>query len=126
MTRTKIVAILLTLALLLTVATPALAGRNGSASDRDLATTPAQAQGPTDPAELESFLDSLLAQQMAEDHIVGAAVAVVKDGQLFFAKGYGYADLENSIPVDPEQTVFRKCDHPGPRQRDIGHGITLG
>ncbi len=23
------------------------------------------------------------------------------------AKGYGYADLENSVPVDPELTVFR-------------------
>ena len=42
-----------------------------------------------------------------EHHIPGAAVSVVKDGRLFFAKGYGYADLENGIPVDPEQTVFR-------------------
>jgi CubicO group peptidase (beta-lactamase class C family) len=31
---------------------------------------------------------------------------VVKNGKLFFAKGYGYADLENKIPVDPEQTIF--------------------
>lgn len=106
MTPTKIVAILLTLALLLTVATPALAGRNGSAADRAVVTTPAQAQGPTDPAEMESFLDGLFAKDMAERHIAGAAVAVVKDGQLFFAKGYGYADVENKIPVNPEQTVF--------------------
>jgi CubicO group peptidase (beta-lactamase class C family) len=33
--------------------------------------------------------------------------SVVKDGKLFFAKGYGYADLENNIPVDPEKTIFR-------------------
>ncbi|NIU59138.1 MAG: serine hydrolase, partial [Phycisphaerae bacterium] len=32
--------------------------------------------------------------------------SVVKDGELFFAKGYGYADLEKDIPVDPEQTIF--------------------
>lgn len=107
MTRTKIVAILLTLALLLTVATPALAGRNGSAADPEVVRTPAQAPGPTDPTEMESFLDGLFAKDMAERHIAGAAVAVVKDGQLFFAKGYGYADLENKIPVDAEQTVFR-------------------
>jgi CubicO group peptidase (beta-lactamase class C family) len=44
---------------------------------------------------------------MEEYHIAGAAVAVVKDGKLFFAKGYGYADVENGIPVDPEQTIFR-------------------
>ena len=44
---------------------------------------------------------------MAKRHIAGAAVAVVKDSKLFFAKGYGDADLEKGIPVDPEQTVFR-------------------
>jgi hypothetical protein len=44
---------------------------------------------------------------MEEHGIAGAAVSVVKDGQLFFAKGYGYADIENGIPVDPEQTIFR-------------------
>ena len=66
-----------------------------------------QGQGPTDPAEMESFLDDLIGKQMKENHIAGAAVSVVKDGKLFFAKGYGYADLENRIPVDPEQTLFR-------------------
>jgi CubicO group peptidase (beta-lactamase class C family) len=44
---------------------------------------------------------------MEKHHIAGAAVSVVKDGKLFFAKGYGDADLERGIPVDPEQTVFR-------------------
>ncbi|HSL24775.1 MAG TPA: serine hydrolase domain-containing protein, partial [Acidimicrobiia bacterium] len=63
--------------------------------------------GPTDAAELEAFLDELLPRQMEENHIPGAAVAVVRDGQVLLAKGYGYADLENGIPVDPELTVFR-------------------
>jgi CubicO group peptidase (beta-lactamase class C family) len=107
MTRAKTATILLTLALLLVIAAPALAGRNGSAPDRDVVTTPALAQGPTDPAELEAFLDDLFARQMEENHIAGAAVAVVKDGQFFFAKGYGYADIENNIPVDAETTIFR-------------------
>jgi CubicO group peptidase (beta-lactamase class C family) len=70
-------------------------------------TAPSQQQGPTDPAELEAFLDDLFAKDLEEYHIAGAAVSVVKDGELFFAKGYGYADLENGIPVDPEQTIFR-------------------
>lgn len=65
------------------------------------------AQGPTNSTELGSFLDTLLESKMAEDHIAGAAVVVVKDGRLFFAKGYGYADLERKISVDPERTVFR-------------------
>lgn len=102
----KPIAILLTLTLLLTSAAPALAGRSGSASDRYVVTTPAQTQGPTDAAEMEAFLDELFPRQMEENHIAGAAVAVVKDGQLFFAKGYGYADVEKGIPADPEQTVF--------------------
>jgi CubicO group peptidase (beta-lactamase class C family) len=87
-------AILLSLVALL-VAGPALAPMDVSA------------QGPTDPAELEAFLDDLMAEQMEEFHIPGAAVSVVKDGALFFAKGYGFADLENQIPVDPERTLFR-------------------
>jgi len=62
--------------------------------------------GPDDPAELEAFLDELFARDMEEHHIAGAAISVVKDGELVLAKGYGYADLENGIPVDPEQTGF--------------------
>jgi CubicO group peptidase (beta-lactamase class C family) len=64
-------------------------------------------QGPTDPAELETFLDGLMATELEESHIPGAAVAVVLDGEVLLAKGYGYADLEKGIPVDPELTVFR-------------------
>ena len=100
-------AILLTLALLLSIVAPAMARQDRGASDRHVYTAPAQAPGPSDPAEMEAFLDDLFAQQMEENHIAGAAVSVVKDGKLFFAKGYGYADLENKIPVDPEQTMFR-------------------
>lgn len=65
-----------------------------------------QARGPTDAAEMEAFMDDLFANHMEAYHIAGAAIAVVKDGQLFFAKGYGYADVENSIPIDPYQTIF--------------------
>lgn len=38
--------------------------------------------------------------------VQGAAVAVVKDGEIVFEKGYGYADEKNSIQVDPTSTVF--------------------
>lgn len=38
---------------------------------------------------------------------VVAPVVVVKDGQLFLAKGYGYADAESKIPVDAETTMFK-------------------
>src|SRR3990172_4655164 len=99
--------IMLTLVILLSIVGSAMAQENRVAPGRNVPTAPSQGQGPTDPAELEAFLDELLGRQMEERHIAGAAVSVVKDGKLFFAKGYGYADLKDGIPVDPEQTVFR-------------------
>jgi CubicO group peptidase (beta-lactamase class C family) len=99
--------IMLTLAILLSIVGSAMAQEIRVAPGRNIPTAPSQGQGVTDPAEIESFLDELLGSQMEEYHIAGAAVSVVKDGKLFFAKGYGYADLENGIPVDPEQTIFR-------------------
>jgi CubicO group peptidase (beta-lactamase class C family) len=65
------------------------------------------AAGPTDPEELEIFIDGLMAAHLQAYHIPGATVAVVKDDALLFAKGYGYADLEERAPVDAEQTLFR-------------------
>lgn len=62
--------------------------------------------GPTDPVELEAFLDQLMQEQMEEHHIAGAVVSVVKDGEMIFAQGYGLADVAANKPVDPETTLF--------------------
>lgn len=107
LTLRRFMVMVLTLTLLLTVVTPTLARENRGASSENVSTASSPQRGPTDSAELGAFLDDLFAKDMAENHIAGAAVAVVKDGKLFFAKGYGYADLERKIPVDPEQTMFR-------------------
>jgi len=103
----KPMTMMLTLVVLLSLIAPAMAQENGVASDGKAPTAPLQGQGPTDPIELEAFLDELVGREMEEYHIAGAAVSVVRGGELFFAKGYGYADLENGLPVDPEQTAFR-------------------
>src|SRR4051812_11843439 len=63
--------------------------------------------GLMDPAELEGFLDDVVGRQLTENHIPGATVAVVQDGQLLFAKGYGYANLERRTAVVVDQTLFR-------------------
>ena len=102
----KSMTIILTLVGLLLIITPAFARENNIASAWDMPTTVSPTQGPSDPAELEAFMDELMPKDMEENHIAGAAVSVVKDGKLFFAKGYGYADIEKGIPVDPEQTIF--------------------
>ncbi|MGH9816578.1 MAG: serine hydrolase domain-containing protein, partial [Candidatus Acidiferrales bacterium] len=63
--------------------------------------------GPANAAELEAFLDGIMSAHMQAQEIPTAVVAVVKDGKLFFSKGYGYADREKRTPVDPERTLFR-------------------
>jgi CubicO group peptidase (beta-lactamase class C family) len=62
--------------------------------------------GPTDPAELEAFLDEVIPAQLETHQIPGAAVAVVKDGELFFAKGYGFIDSRSQTPVQADRTLF--------------------
>jgi CubicO group peptidase (beta-lactamase class C family) len=62
--------------------------------------------GPTDPAELEAFLDPVMRAKMDAYHVAGAVVAVVKDGELIFSRGYGLADVAANKPVDPETTLF--------------------
>ena len=64
-------------------------------------------RGPTDPTELEAFLDGVMTAHLNDKNVAGATVAVVRDGEIFFAKGYGYADWGRSTPVDPERTLFR-------------------
>src|SRR5829696_6957628 len=89
--------IMLALVIVLSTSGSAMGQEKGDARGRDVATAPSQQQGPTDPAELEAFLDEELGREMKKHHIAGAAVSVVKDGELFFTKGYGSADLENGI-----------------------------
>src|SRR5437773_2585297 len=58
-------------------------------------------------ADFESFLDALIPSQLQNRNIAGAVVSVVKDGQVLFTKGYGYADVEAKKPVLADETLFR-------------------
>lgn len=58
-------------------------------------------------SDVEAFLDGLIPTELKADDIAGAVVAVVKDGQPLFAKGYGYADVAKKTPVTPDGTLFR-------------------
>ena len=55
---------------------------------------------------MEAFLDGVMNEQLLDYNIPGAAVSVVRDGRILFAKGYGYADLATLKPVDPDHTLF--------------------
>ncbi len=99
--------ILLTLVIMLLVVDSAGAQEIMIAPGRNVSTVSFLGQGPVDPVEVEAFMDEIMVKQMEEKHIVGAAVSVVKNGKVVFAKGYGYADLENKIPVVAEKTLFK-------------------
>ncbi|MGH2413664.1 MAG: serine hydrolase domain-containing protein, partial [Microcystaceae cyanobacterium] len=57
--------------------------------------------------QLEQFLDGFFAEQMKQQHVPGAALVIVKDGEILLSKGYGYANLEKQTPVSPSQTLWR-------------------
>lgn len=72
--------------------------------------TPARAQRPVPVTgesvpELQS-LDRLMRSFLAKHEIPGGALAVVKDGRLVYARGFGYADLGKKERVQPD-SLFR-------------------
>lgn len=70
------------------------------------ACAPSRAQ-PALPDGFEAALDSVVADEMASNHVPGAAVVVVRDGEVLFQRGYGVADVATGRPVDPDRTLFR-------------------
>jgi CubicO group peptidase (beta-lactamase class C family) len=66
----------------------------------------AQAASIDNRAALEAWLDGTNAILEAH-HCAGAVVAIVRNGEVALAKGYGYADLQTRKPVDPAMTLFR-------------------
>jgi len=63
-------------------------------------------RGPQNVTELASFLNITMSAELSTYHIPGATVALVKNGTLFYANGYGYADVANKTPVDANATLF--------------------
>lgn len=57
--------------------------------------------------DLEAWLDGLMPSALRSARAPGAVVVVVKDGQPLVQKGYGLADWDKALPVDPKKTLFR-------------------
>jgi uncharacterized protein (TIGR03435 family) len=51
-------------------------------------------------------VDRLVLEEMARQHIPGSAVGIYRRGAILMAKGYGLANVELKVPVNPE-TVFQ-------------------
>src|SRR5712672_61716 len=61
------------------------------------AAAPAPVSAP--PAGKLQGLDELASQAMQQWKVPGVAIAVVQDGKVIYAKGYGYRDLEKKLPI---------------------------
>ena len=54
------------------------------------------------------YIDTWLEAQQAYDRLPGISVAIVRDQELVWAKGYGFADVKKKIPATAE-TVYSIC-----------------
>jgi CubicO group peptidase (beta-lactamase class C family) len=86
-------------ALLLVLALVWLPACSGASEVEKPASEPAAAAASTEAPAANDALDRFINSTMASEEIPGLAVAVVRDKQVLFAKGYGFADLERQIPA---------------------------
>jgi CubicO group peptidase (beta-lactamase class C family) len=57
--------------------------------------------------DLHAFFDGMVPYALHRADIAGGTFVVVRDGQIIFTQGYGYANIKNKTPVIPDQTMFR-------------------
>ncbi len=63
------------------------------------------AQNTLDP-DISKAIDSYVNEQLSENSIPSVSLAVIQDGKVVYAKGYGYANLEHEVLATPE-TVYQ-------------------
>lgn len=56
-------------------------------------------------ASQRANIDHIVRYVMGDNHVLGLSLAVVRDGTLAYARGYGFADRRRTVRVRPE-TVF--------------------
>lgn len=102
-----------TLAAILTLAVP-IAPAASAAQDPapaqpapPLSPSPSQSAHSLTATDVDTWLDGLMPYGLQSGAIAGAVVVVVKDGKVLTKRGFGYADVEKGIRVDPDRTLFR-------------------
>jgi CubicO group peptidase (beta-lactamase class C family) len=78
-----------------------------NAADRDAGQAAVAQDRPIDVDDLAAFVDGFVVGRMKSEQVVGVTVSVVHDGAMVFARGYGYDDLLERRPVQPERSLFR-------------------
>lgn len=51
--------------------------------------------------------DQILQKLVDDKRVPGLAITVLRNKEVYFEKGYGFADLEQQSPIDPQTTIFR-------------------
>ena len=64
----------------------------------------AASQGAARPLDVPA-VDRYINAVMAEWKVTGLSVGIIRDGQVVLAKGYGYRDVEQKLPVTPETVM---------------------
>lgn len=59
----------------------------------------------TDAENLAKRVDAVFADY-SKPGSPGCSLAVISDGRIVYEKGYGLANVEHGVPIDPRQTVF--------------------
>lgn len=67
-----------------------------------LLTTPVLAQKRPAKAPDVAAIDAVVTSIMKEWQVPGLALGIVKDGQVWYLKGYGYRDVEKQLPMTPQ------------------------
>lgn len=60
-----------------------------------------------DLGQLEAYMDGVVDSQMKDNSSASGIVTIVRNDQVIFAKGYGFKDIDERVPVDPASTLFR-------------------
>ena len=81
-----------------------------------VSTVPARAAGPASTSDLAAYADKLVAAVYPAGQ-PGAAVLVEKDGKVVLRKGYGMANLELDVPIDPGERLRDRLDHQAVHRR---------
>ena len=64
-------------------------------------------QGELNYLPIADYLHQRMLEYTGENHIPNAVAAMVTADSIYLMQGYGYADRDNRVPVDPMQHLFR-------------------
>ncbi len=67
----------------------------------------AHGQGAAPPSTLQHTLDSVVAAAMDSVRVPGVVIAIVRRDSVLALRGYGYAQLEDSVAADPVRSIYR-------------------